>query len=145
MGLAALIGAGCVPLSARADAAGSSMGAAQSGKSSQAAINARRKALFSRMMADPSNVDLALKYAALSSKAGDLEGAISTLERVEIFAPELARIKLDLGVLYYRLKSYQLAQVYFEDATHAKHVPSQVKAVAKRYLAVLRQKGNPAN
>ena len=145
LGLAALVGAGVMPVVARAGASGSSMAAAKSDKSTQADMDARRKALFSKMMADPSNAQLALKYAALASKAGDLEGAISTLERVAIFAPDLARVKLDLGVLYYRLKSYQLAQVYFEDATHAKHAPSGVKAVAKRYLAALRQMGKPAN
>ena len=59
---------------------------------SAAPMAAGQQALFSRMMADPGNVDLALKYAEASAQAGDLEGAVSTLERLLIFAPQVARL-----------------------------------------------------
>src|SRR5690348_16770725 len=55
-------------------------------------IEAERTALFRKMLSDPGNVKLALRYAELSSQAGDLEGAISTLERLLIFAPDVAQL-----------------------------------------------------
>jgi len=48
---------------------------------------ARREALLKEMIARPNDLDLAFEYAKLSSEAGDYEGAISTLERMPIYAP----------------------------------------------------------
>jgi tetratricopeptide (TPR) repeat protein len=104
-------------------------------KSSLAANAARRKILFAKMMADPANLDVAFEYAALSSQAGDLESAISTLERMLIFAPNVPRLQLELGVLYYRLGSYQLAQNYLTAALQAPDVPAEVRARVEPYLA----------
>jgi hypothetical protein len=47
---------------------------------------ARREALLKEMIARPNDLDLAFEYASLSSQAGDYEGAISTLERMLIYA-----------------------------------------------------------
>jgi tetratricopeptide (TPR) repeat protein len=97
------------------------------------AIEAERRLLFSRMMADPSDLDTAFEYAALSSRAGDLEGAIATLERMLIFAPGLPRLQLELGVLYYRLGAYETANSYFEGALAAPDVPEEVRLRVERY------------
>lgn len=42
------------------------------------------------MLQDPSNLDVAFEYASLSSQVGDYEAAVSTLERMLIFAPNTA-------------------------------------------------------
>jgi len=102
---------------------------------SKAAIEAQRQALFAKMLADPGNVDLALQYAALSSAAGDLEGAVSTLERLLIFAPNLSRLNYELGRLYYRLGAYNLAASYFTTARDAPDATPQIKADAASYIA----------
>ena len=60
---------------------------------------ARRDALLKQMIARPNDLDLAFEYANLSSQAGDYEGAISTLERMLIYAPNTPRLQLELGVL----------------------------------------------
>ena len=60
------------------------------------AAEAKRQVLFKQMLADPGNVELALQYADLSSQVGDLEGAISTLERLLIFAPKVAQLNYEL-------------------------------------------------
>ena len=96
---------------------------------------AKRKVLLARMMADPSNLDIAFDYAALSSQVGDLEGAISTLERMLIYAPGLPRLDLELGVLYYRLGANDSAKSYFEAALAGPDVPAEVKAKVEPYLA----------
>lgn len=78
------------------------------------------------MLADPSNLDVAFEYAALSARVGDLEGAVATLERMLIFAPGLPRLQLELGVLYYRLGAYEVANNYFEQAVAGPDVPQEV-------------------
>jgi Flp pilus assembly protein TadD len=69
-------------------------------------IESRRQALLHSMLQDPSNLDVAFEYASLSSQVGDYEAAVSTLERMLIFAPNTPRLQLELGILYYRLGSY---------------------------------------
>jgi tetratricopeptide (TPR) repeat protein len=77
---------------------------------------ARREALLKQMIARPNDLDLAFEYANLSSQAGDYEGAIPTLERMLIYAPNTPRLQLELGVLYYRIGAYDVARNYFEQA-----------------------------
>src|SRR5690348_17408666 len=65
-------------------------------------VEAQRESLLKQMIARPNDLDLAFEYATLSSQVGDYEGAISTLERMLIYAPNTPRLQLELGVLYYR-------------------------------------------
>jgi tetratricopeptide (TPR) repeat protein len=97
-------------------------------------VEAQRQALLKDMLADPSNVDLAMRYAELSAQAGDLEGAISTLERLAIFAPNVARLNFELGVLYYRLGAFDLATAYFNTASAAPDATADLKAQAAAYV-----------
>lgn len=97
-------------------------------------MEAERRALFQKMLQSPSDLDVAFRYAALSSDAGDLEGAISTLERMLIYAPGLPRLQLELGVLYYRLSAYDVARTYFTAALQAPVVPDEVKDKVQAYL-----------
>ena len=60
---------------------------------SLAEVQKRRGLLFHRMLVRPDDLDTAFEYAALSVRAGDLEAAISTLERMLIFAPGLPRLQ----------------------------------------------------
>ena len=107
---------------------------------SPAGIEARRKALLARMLADPGDLDIAFEYAALSSEAGDLEGAISTLERMLIFAPGLPRLQLELGVLYYRLGANEPALSYFNGALAAPDVPPDVRDQVEQYIAAIEKR-----
>jgi Flp pilus assembly protein TadD len=66
--------------------------------------------LLRLMLQDPSNLDVAVEYVSLSSQVGDYEAAVSTLERMLIFAPNTPRLQLELGILYYRLGSYEVSR-----------------------------------
>jgi tetratricopeptide (TPR) repeat protein len=112
----------------------------QAGHGSVSDINARRGALFTQMMAQPDNIELAFEYATLSSQAGDIEAAISTLERVLIFAPDLPRLKLELGALYFRLGSYETARGYFDGVLQLPNVPQSMKDRANLYLTMVNEK-----
>jgi tetratricopeptide (TPR) repeat protein len=100
--------------------------AATPGVLAQSSADARRNALFQDMLANPADLDVAFEYARLAAEAGDLEGAISTLERMLIFAPGLARLQLELGVLYFRLGAYETAESYFAAVMSAPDVPADV-------------------
>jgi len=114
------------------------------GDASLTDIEARRTTLFARMMAAPDDLDTAFEYAALSSQAGDLEGAISTLERMLIYAPGLPRLQLELGVLYYRLGAYETARQYFNGAKASGDVPGEVSAKVEQYLAAIDSRAAPS-
>jgi tetratricopeptide (TPR) repeat protein len=100
-------------------------------------IENERRALFERMLRDPANLDLAFRYASLSSQAGDLEAAVATLERMLIFAPGLPRLQLELGVLYYRLGAYDTASTYFDAALAAPDAPDAVRERVASYRAAI--------
>jgi Flp pilus assembly protein TadD len=87
---------------------------------------ARREALLKQMIARPNDLDLAFEYANLCSQAGDYEGAISTLERMLIYAPNTPRLQLELGVLYYKIGAYDVARNYFEQALANPKLPPEV-------------------
>ena len=89
------------------------------------------------MLQDPSNLDVAFEYAALSSQVGDYEAAVSTLERMLIFAPNTPRLQLELGILYYRLGSYEVSRSYFAQVVANPNVPPEIAAKVRLYLQQL--------
>lgn len=106
-------------------------------------IEARRKALLHAMLQDPSNLDVAFEYASLSSQVGDYEAAISTLERMLIFAPNTPRLQLELGILYYKLGSYEVARTYFAQVVANPSVPQEIAAKVRLYLQQLAIEAEP--
>lgn len=106
-------------------------------------VEARREALLKQMIARPSDLDLAFEYATLSSQVGDYEGAVSTLERMLIYAPNTPRLQLELGILYYRLGAYDVARSYFEQALANPSVPPSVAQQIRLYLQQLALAADP--
>lgn len=97
-------------------------------------LEARRDQLFTATLNDPDNLDVAFEYALVSAQLGDFEAAIATLERILVFAPNLPRVQLELGVLYYRIGANDLARAYLE-AVSAQQLPPQVRERVNTYLA----------
>jgi len=95
---------------------------------------------FRSMMADPANLDLTFRFAELAMAAGDLEGAVSAFERLLIFNPRLTRIRYELGLLYMRLGSYQIARGYFEDVAKSDDVPADVRASTRENLVEIEKR-----
>ncbi len=52
--------------------------------------------------------------------------------------PDLPRVRLELGVLYYRLGSYEVARTYLETALKSPALPADVKGKAEEYLAEIK-------
>src|SRR5436305_13366438 len=84
---------------------------------------AEQDQLFQRMLREPGNLDVAFAYAAVSAKLGDNEAAATALERMLLFNPNLPRIDLELGALYFRMGSFDLARDYFNKALAANAPP----------------------
>src|SRR5437773_1589349 len=97
-------------------------------------LEAQKAALFQKMLRDPANLDTAFAYADVSAKLGDNEAAVSALERMLLFNPNLPRVQLELGALYFRMGSYDSARTYFERAAAA-NPPDDVKERIRTYLS----------
>jgi hypothetical protein len=114
------------------------------GRAADAADQAAYDAAFDAMQHDPGNSDKALTYAEAAIKVGDLEGAIGALERLLIFNPDLPRMRLELGVLYYRLGSYDLARSYLGQLAERSDLPEDVRAKVQEYLGQIDKQSAPS-
>jgi hypothetical protein len=109
----------------------------------QAALKKEQEALFQRILKNPADLDATFKHAEVSTALGDFEAAIGSLERMLFFNPNLPRVRLELGVLYFRLGSYELSKAYFESAVTAPDTPAEVRAKVNAYLAEINKRLNP--
>ena len=109
----------------------------------QAALQAKKAALFRQMLADPANLEVTFAYAETAALLGDNEAAVSALERMLLFNPDLPRVDLELGALYFRMGSFDMAQSYFTKALAA-NPPPDVKARVDQYVAQITQEQAPS-
>jgi len=98
--------------------------------------------LFQRMLARPSDLNNTLQYAALAP-AGDIESAISTYEQLLFYNPSLSRVRFELGVLYFRLGSYEMARGYFKSALAMRDIAPQLRQKTEEFIAVIDKKLQP--
>ena len=134
-----------MPLAAMLVAIGLSAGAPSAQElaaTDRAALLARKDALFQQMLRTPADLDLTFAYADVSAKLGDNEAAVSALERMLLFNPNLARVQLELGALYFRMGSYELSRTYFEKAL-AGNPPPEVRSRIETYLAEISRLSAP--
>jgi tetratricopeptide (TPR) repeat protein len=72
--------------------------------------------LFQQLLKDPKNVDLTFRYAQAAVKSGNIEGAISSLERLLLLDRNFPGVKIQLAELYADIKSYNTARAYLAQA-----------------------------
>ena len=92
--------------------------------------------VFKQLFKDPTNLTLLFKYANLSILVGDLEAAIGVFEQMLIYDSELPRIRLELGVLYFRLGAYAMANNYLKSVKEF-NPPPEVEAKVDKFLAAI--------
>ena len=100
---------------------------------------------FQETLNKPEDLDVLFRYAGLATRVGDLEGAVSALERMLLINPDLPRVRLELGVLYFRLGSYEAARTYLETALKSPSLPPDVKTKAQEYLAQAVSQSSPSS
>jgi hypothetical protein len=110
----------------------------------QTASQQQYDAAFQDMLKRPADLDVMFKYATVAAEHGNLEGAISALEGMLLINPDLPRVRLELGVLYYRLGSYAAARTYLESALNSRALPPEVRARAEQFLAQTRKVDSPS-
>ena len=97
------------------------------------ATQIERQKIFDSIIEDPTNLENLFNYANLSILVGDLEAAIGIFEQMLIYKPDLPRIKLELGVLYFRLGAYASAKRYLDDIKNY-DPPKEVQEKVKVFL-----------
>ena len=97
-------------------------------------LKAEVAAAFQEVLDDPANLDKSFRYAELAIRIGDYEGAITSLERMLLFNPDLPRVRLELGVLYFRLGSHSTAKTYLQRALEDENVPEDVRTRVLLFL-----------
>lgn len=95
---------------------------------------------FQLSMQNPSDPPTLAKFAELAIQVGDIEGAISALERLLLIDGQQAEVKLELGVLYYRLGSLDASRMYLEAARASKEASADVKERADTFLKAFPKK-----
>jgi tetratricopeptide (TPR) repeat protein len=97
-------------------------------------LETQKAALFQQMLHNPANLDVTFAYADVAARLGDYEEAVSALDRMLLFNPNLPRVELEIGALYFRMGSYDLARDYFARAA-ASNPPPEVRARIEEYQA----------
>jgi hypothetical protein len=95
---------------------------------------------FQQMLRDPANLDLMFTYAQLAMRAGNYDGAIGTLLRMLLFNPNLPRVRLELGALYFQVNSLVLARSYLQEALAAPDMPPEIRRRALALTAEIDQR-----
>src|SRR5262249_10171866 len=122
--LACLIALFCWPIAA---------GAQSLAPAERAQLERQKEELFQRTLQNPKDLDAAFAFADVSARLGDNEAAVTALERMLLFNPNLTRVQLELGVLYFRMASFELARAYFDKAL-ASDPPPEVRSKIEQYL-----------
>ena len=103
---------------------------------SVASVQREKEEVFKQLFKDPTNLSLLFKYANLSILVGDLEAAIGVFEQMLIYDSELPRIRLELGVLYFRLGAYAMATNYLKSVKEF-NPPPEVEAKVNQFLEAI--------
>jgi hypothetical protein len=99
--------------------------------------------LFHGVLTQPGNLGNTTQYAIDAARAGDIESAISTYEQLVFYNPNLSRTRFELGVLYFRLGSYDMARGYFESALEKRDMTPELRERAEEYLAIINKRLSP--
>ncbi len=108
--------------------------AAQVAADEEQALRVEQRQQFAAMFEAPDDVELMFKYALTSVRLQDYEAAITTLERILIYNPNLPRVKVELGASYFRIGSYPVAKFYFEEVINDATASSDLKERVQAYI-----------
>lgn len=90
---------------------------------------------FRQVLQQPQNLELWSAYSALLIKQGNYEGGIAALERLMLEPDASPSIRVDVGVLYYRLASYAQAEAVLRSALEDGRLPADQRALATSLIS----------
>jgi len=91
-------------------------------------------AAFQETLRKPADPVTLVAFAEIAIKVGDLESAISALDRLLLIDGGQPEVKLELGVLYFRLGSFEAAKGYLEEVRASKRATPALKERATAFL-----------
>ena len=103
------------------------------------ALRAKYDQAFAESLEKPADPDVLVHFAEVAVEFGDIEGAISALERLLLIDAEQPEVKLELGVLYYRIGSTEVARSYLQDVSSSKEASNESKERANTFLKEMKQ------
>lgn len=107
---------------------------AQVTSTEEAALRVEQSEQFAAMFEAPDDVELMFQYAVTSIRLQDFEAAITTLERILIYNPNLPRVKVELGASYFRIGSYPVAKFYFNEVINDDTAEPELKERVQMFL-----------
>ncbi|MBY6199879.1 tetratricopeptide repeat protein [Maritalea mobilis] len=107
-------------------------------------LAAQRDAVFARMLADPANRDLMRDYARLSVEMREFEAAVATLERLVDLEPTNSAARMELGIAYFSLGNYDLAEYHLAAAQAGGALTPAQSAQVARYRAESAARDEPS-
>ena len=103
------------------------------------AVRTRYDKAFAESLEKPADPVVLVNFAEAAVEFGDIEGAISALERLLLIDGSQPEVKLELGVLYYRLGSTEVARTYLQDVSSSKEATDETKERANTFLKEMKQ------
>lgn len=97
-------------------------------------LQAEYDAAFQETLKKPADPPTLMKYAELAVKVGNLEGAISALERLLLIDGDNPELMLEIGVLYFRLGAFEPSRGYLEGAQASRRASPEIKQRAAAFL-----------
>ncbi len=131
-----------MPLLAGTVASAQSFPAQNQSQSPVAATDAMRAlydTAFQETLRKPADPATLVGFAEIALKVGDLEGAISALDRLLLIDGDQPDVKLELGVLYFRLGSFEAARNYLEEARTSARASAAVKDRAAAFIKEIKR------
>lgn len=99
---------------------------------------------FQQVFKAPGDLEAGLRYARLLVSAGNYEGGVAALERHLQSRDPHPSIRVELGVLYYRLGSYQMTESLLRQAISDPRLPEDQRAVAETLLRDVSARNEPS-
>jgi hypothetical protein len=96
--------------------------------------------LFRTVLNKPSNLLATSQYAVQTERLGDLEASIGSLERLLFFNPKLCRVRYEVGTLYFRLGSFEMARGYFQTVLGCAEASQDMQDRAQEFLGVIEKR-----
>ena len=91
-------------------------------------------AAFQETLRKPADPATLVAFAEIAVKVGDLESAISALDRLLLIDGGQPEVKLELGVLYFRLGAFEAARGYLEEVRTSPRASTELKERAVAFL-----------
>jgi hypothetical protein len=98
---------------------------------------------FTEVLRNPGSLQSGRSYASVLVESGNFEGAIAALERLLLDPAADPSIRVELGVLYYRVGSYEMAETYLQSALSDPRLVGQARSDAERLLDDVKRRNAP--